>query len=182
MAFSVQDWYKKMNEGEILLAYKGDITSTLITNVLEVVESKLDDTKENAKLRKKVYNVLVECLQNLYHHLDQIPTGANGVEADKFAIFIISKTDLNYKISTGNFVKNNKMQMLRDRIEQINSLSTDEIKELYKMILNNREYSDKGGGGLGMIDIAKRTGSKLDYVFHEYDKNYSFFSFSVNID
>ena len=41
--------------------------------------------------------------------------------------------------------------------------------------------SDKGGGGLGMIDIARKSGKKLDFDFHKVDDEYSFYSLNINI-
>ena len=73
MSFNIQDYYSELNEGEVLLAYKGSISSDLINNVLDAVESKLQDFNERSKVRKKVYNVLVESLQNLFHHIDDLP-------------------------------------------------------------------------------------------------------------
>jgi len=49
------------------------------------------------------------------------------------------------------------------------------------MVLNNGEMSDKGGGGLGMIDIARKTGEKLNYNFMPVDDSYSFFSLNIKI-
>ncbi len=45
--------------------------------------------QEEPKMKKKVYNVLVECLQNLYHHLDEI----TEIDSEKIrsAIFTIEK-------------------------------------------------------------------------------------------
>ncbi|MEA1897483.1 MAG: hypothetical protein U9N53_07445, partial [Bacteroidota bacterium] len=73
MSFNIQDYYSELNEGEVLLAYKGSISSDLINNVLDTVESKMQDFNDHSKVRKKVYNVLVESLQNLYHHIDDLP-------------------------------------------------------------------------------------------------------------
>ena len=67
--------YNKMDKNNILLSFKGDITSELLTSILQIMESKLDNLQEEPKIKKKVYNVLVECLQNLYHHLDAEPVG-----------------------------------------------------------------------------------------------------------
>ena len=181
MSFDIQNWYDNINEGDVLIAYKGDVTTELISNVLEVVEAKLDDNNESSKLRRKVYNVLVECLQNLYHHIDSAPVNGDDVSG-KYAIFVISKIEEYYRISTGNFLNIDRVQMMQDRINQINSLDRNELKALYKMILNNQEYSEKGGGGLGMIDIARRTGNKLEYNFNSIDDKKIFFCLSINIE
>ena len=60
-------------------------------------------------------------------------------------------------------------------------MTKDELKSLYKLILNNQEFSNKGGGGLGMIDMARKTGSKLDYAFFEIDDSNSFYTFDIEI-
>ena len=50
------------------------------------------------------------------------------------------------------------------------------------MILNNKEFSEKGGGGLGMIDIARKTGSKYEYNFYPVGEDYIFFELMININ
>ena len=47
------------------------VTSELLTTILSIMESKMDAYEEKPKVKKKVFNVLVECLQNLYHHIDK---------------------------------------------------------------------------------------------------------------
>ena len=60
-----------MEQDDVLIAFKGFITSELLTSVLQIMESKMEDLHEAPRTRKKVFNVLVECLQNLYHHIDE---------------------------------------------------------------------------------------------------------------
>ena len=60
-------------------------------------------------------------------------------------------------------------------------MSKEELKEFYKKTLNNGQMSKKGGGGLGMIDIARKTGEKLDYNFLEIDNKVSFFTLNIKI-
>ena len=70
----------------------------------------------------------------------------------------------------------------KDKLEDINAMGKEELKEFYKNVLNNGQMSEKGGGGLGMIDIARKSGQKLDYGFMPFDDNHSFFSLNVNIN
>lgn len=180
MSFNIEELFKEMNTGEILLAYKGSITAELITNVLGVVETKLNHVIEKSSTKKKIYNILVEGLQNLYHHVDDLPDSINNMDVH-FGIFVIAKIEENYEIRTGNFIKNEKINRLKERFDKIKSLSKDELKELYKFVLNNQMFSDKGGGGLGLIDIARRTNGQVDYDFTKYDDNYSFFKMYVTV-
>ena len=93
----------------------------------------------------------------------------------------MAKNVTGYSIITGNFVEGNEVNQLQNRLEEINSMNKDEIKELYKSVLANGEMSEKGGGGLGMIDIARKSGEKLDFGFIPFGENKSFFSLNVKV-
>ena len=179
MMLDIYDFYDKMERNNIMLSFKGDITSELLTSVLQIMESKLDNLQEEPKIKKKVYNVLVECLQNLYHHLDEVSADQN--DKVRSAIFMIGKIDNQYNIITGNYIKNTNIEGLKKRLDDINLLTKEELKEYYKLVLSNGEMSSKGGGGLGMIDIARKTGQKLNFNFSPVDDKYSFFSLNIKI-
>ena len=181
MGFNVKEYYDNISKGDILLAYKGSITSELINDVLEAVEKKLEAVNELSKTRKKLYNVLVESLQNLYHHIEESHEGITEALDPKFGLLVIEKEDGMYKVTTGNFINSSKIKFLKEKIDKINSLSKDELKDMYKFILNHQKLSAKGGGGLGLVDIARKTGSKLEYIFHNYDNNYYFFNLIIKV-
>lgn len=168
-----------MEKNNILLSFKGEITSELLASILQIMENKMDNMREEPKIKKKVYNVLVECLQNLYHHLDEVSETAS--DKIRSAIFTIGKLDNKYSIITGNYILNENINGLRNRLDEVNSLSKEELKEYYKKVLNNGEMSMKGGGGLGMIDIARKTGEKLEYNFLEIDNKVSFFTLNIKV-
>jgi hypothetical protein len=175
----IYDFYDKMERNNILLSFKGSVTSELLSSILMIMENRMENIEETPKIRKKVFNVLVECLQNLYHHIDEGPLAEDG--SRKSAIFMISKQTDEYKIFTGNFILNENVEGLKNRLLRINDMSKDELKEYYKEILNNGKLSEKGGGGLGMIDIARKSGQKLDFNFTPVDQKNSFFSLTVKV-
>lgn len=94
---------------------------------------------------------------------------------------MIGKIGPEYSIITGNYILREKVNPLKEKLTKINVMSKDELKEYYKEILNEGEFSDKGGGGLGMIDIARKSGQKLNFNFVEVDNRYSFFSLNIKI-
>lgn len=174
------DFYDKMERNNIMLSFKGNITSELLTSVLQIMESKLDNMDEPPAVKKKVYNVLVECLQNLYHHTDKMAEEDESL-SKKSAIFMIGKVEDHYKIVTGNYMLKENIQILKERIDHVNSLDKEQLKSYYKEVLNNGTMSAKGGGGLGIIDIARKSGQKLDYNFMDVNENFSFFTLNINI-
>jgi len=180
----IYDLYKKMESNKILLSFKGAITSELLTSILQIVETRMEELQDSNKERKKVFNVLVEILQNLYHHIDdfEVEGPVEEVNNIKSSIFMISRLTDEYKIVTGNYLLTENVVKLKSRIDHINSLDRDGLKLLYKETLNNGEISLKGGGGLGFIDIARKSGQKLDYNFINIDEKYSFFTLIVRIE
>jgi len=170
----------QMERHNVMLCFKGAVTSELLSSILGIMESKMENIEETPKIRKKVFNVLVECLQNLYHHIDKFPDDDCGMDF-KSAIFMMGKMEDHYLITTGNFILSENVDKLKTKLDYINGLEKDELKAYYKEVLNNGQMSNKGGGGLGMIDIARKSGQKLDYSFsHINDKN-SFFSLNVKV-
>ena len=170
-----------MEHNDIMLSFKGDITSELLSSMLQIMETKLENLDEQPKVRKKVYNVLVECLQTLSHHRDEMRADMSGDEAKKQAIFMISKNTVEYNIMTGNFVRSDKVGSLQARIDKINAMDKDELKQYYQDVLSLEGFSEKGGGGLGFIDIARKSGQKLNYEFLKIEENFSFFSLYIKI-
>jgi len=179
MAFDINKWYSEHRTGDIIIEYKGVVSPDKISNLLDVAESKLDEISTPSKIRKKIYNALVEALQNLYHHACK--DVVEGQEAP-FGVALLTRHDAGFKLICGNYTLASNEKMLRDRLDQINSLSKDELKQLYKMILNNKEFSEKGGGGLGMIDIARKLNQNLNYKFYPINDKYIFYEFSVDIN
>jgi len=181
MSFNLKEYYSNLSKGNVILAYKGSITSELINDILEAVEKKLEEADADSRLRKKIYNILVESLQNLFHHIEMTHEGIQEDLEPKFGVLVIIKEDELYKITTGNFVNIKRIKFLKEKIDKINSLTKDELKDMYKFILNHQKLSAKGGGGLGLVDIARKSGNKLEYEFYEYNDDYSFFNLTISV-
>jgi hypothetical protein len=179
MDINIFDFYNRMEKDNIMLSFKGNVTSELLTSVLQIMESKMERLNESSKMKRKVYNILVEALQNLYHHMDK--TAEDLGSEFNTVIFMIAKMETHYSIYTGNYIKTVDAGKLEDRLAKINSLDHDELRAHYKEVLNNGMMSEKGGGGLGMIDIARKSGQKLDYNFQEVDDSLSFYSLNIKI-
>ena len=182
MSFNIENYITEKPEGDTILMYKGNVDSDVINHVLDTVEDKMVQVDEQPKLRKKVYNVLVESLQNLYHHVDSVPSDFEDQSAEKYGLLVVKKVAGGYRIITGNFVQAENMEKLEEKIKRINRSSHEEIKELYKFILNHQRISAKGGGGLGLVDIARKTGNRLEYAFTQYNDSHSFFYLDILVN
>lgn len=178
--------YQNMEKEDIILSFKGEITQDLLASVYQIMESRLDSGEENLKRKKKFYHILVECLQNVYHHMEAMKEDEQQhlndpeLQHERTAIFMIAKEEeSSYRIITGNFILNDNVADLHQKLDKITAMNAEELRAYYLETLNTTELSDKGGAGLGMIDIARKSGHRLDYHFHKVSDKYSFFSLGV---
>ena len=88
-----------------------------------------------------------------------------------------------YYIRIGNVSKVEDAEIITKRLEEFNSLDEAELKAKYRELIKASRISEKGGAGLGLIDIIKKTKNKIDYQSTPLDSDYSFFiqQSSVNI-
>lgn len=174
------DYYKNMDESNILLLFKGNITSDLVSSILKITESKLESIEDQPKTKRRVFNILVECLQNVYHHLDEREDPGSGSDDYKSAILMLGRQNKGgYVIITGNYIFSEKVDSLTKRLNTLNAMDKEELRAEYQNILSNEGFSEKGGAGLGFIDMLRKSGQKLEFGFQKVDDKYSFFTINI---
>lgn len=177
----VYDFYKSMVANKVSLVYEGEITHQITKAFTSLTESNMALEDESNNVQKKVFHVMVECLQNISKHADMINNASDANNPIGRGIFLVAKQEDAYTVTTGNIVVNEKVAMLTDMLGNINSLDKDGLKQLYKQQIREGRLSEKGGAGLGFIDIARKTGQKLDFNFLEVDNDHSFFILTSRI-
>jgi hypothetical protein len=140
-----------------------------------LAETNVKNTVDQTSLRNRIYFIMVEGLQNVTKH------GEESVDSENTGLFAIQKNKDKYFVTTGNIIKKENEILLRPKLEQINLLEKDELSHLHKEILISGEISDKGGAGLGLIEMARKSGNRLLYDFKPVDENETFFYFRTEI-
>jgi hypothetical protein len=168
-----------MKDHEISLVYEGAITHQITKAFTSLTEQNMEQQMEASSTQKKVFHVMVECLQNVSKHSDFLDD--EEPSTDGKGIFMVSKGEEEYLITTGNVLVKSKVAGITEILEQINSLDKDGLKALYKQQIKEGRLSNKGGAGLGFIDIAKKTGNKLHYNFLSINDDFSFFVLTSRI-
>ncbi|HLG29037.1 MAG TPA: SiaB family protein kinase [Candidatus Brocadiales bacterium] len=172
-------YYGDMEAQHIMLLFKGNITSDLLSSILKITESKLETLDEEPKTKKRVFNILVEILQNVYHHLDERGAEYDASEVLNSAILMLGKDKDQYVIITGNIILGERVEKLKKRIDELNLMTKEELKAKYQEVLSKEGFSSKGGAGLGFIDILRKLGNKIECSFKKVDDKFSFFTLNV---
>jgi hypothetical protein len=174
----IYDLHRTMLSQNLILVYQGDFTQESTKSILSMAERNLDSSGEDSSIKRKVFNVMVEALQNIVKHSDELVDGQVRSHA---AIFLIGKESNRYSIMSGNPVRVSNVDKLKKTLEHINGLDKDGLKELYKEIIKNTTISEKGGAGLGFVDMARKSGGKLEFEFPAMNAEYCFFCLKVNV-
>jgi len=176
----IYELHRTMMAQKLILVYEGDFTQETTKSILSMAERNLDSSGEDSSIKRKVFNVMVESLQNIVKHSSDHTLKAGSL-VSKSAIFMIAKNDDKYSILTGNPIEKEAVPKLTENLDLLNSKDKEGLKELYKDIIKNTQISEKGGAGLGFVDMARKSGEKLEFIFSEMDKDYDFFCLKVNV-
>ena len=151
--------FSHLRENNIKLIYEGEISHDIIKAFTTLTENGLKARDEANPTKKKVFNIMVECLQNISKHADCIEENNNK---NGRGILLVSENKTNYNITTGNVIKTEFVDQIKESIDKVNSLNKIELRELFKKKLSTGRISDKGGAGLGFIDIRRKSNNKLE--------------------
>ena len=165
----------KMMKERLMFVYRGVVTNENSSSLLMLLEKEMESSEFGFIGRKRLFMFVLESLQNVSRHSD-------GDEHGDMSLVVYSKTGSGYTVSTGNVIESDKIENLKSKLEEINNLDAGEIRSVYRQMLSNAEFSSKGGAGLGLIEMAKKTGNKLDYDFIKLNDKLSYFILSKTVD
>lgn len=171
-----RDFDNRIKQSDVLMVYKGDFGKDSIMPIIQIIEEKMRNENETGP--KAFFLILVELLQNVSRH-------NIGSETDtKDGIFMITEDEEgdSYWTSVGNVVDKETKELLAERIEELNTMDAMELKKAYKKTLREGAFSDKGGAGLGLIEIARKSSGKLEYTFDDMGEGRYFFTFNVKFN
>ncbi|MBX3101753.1 MAG: SiaB family protein kinase [Bacteroidetes bacterium] len=149
-----------MSYANVIYDYQGEMDNSVLNKILVSMDTKMAELGEKVPFRKKVNSILIECCQNLMHH-------AMNPEIHPPSLQVL-KQDNGYLIRTTNLVNKTNATKLKSYIDKINTMDKDELREFYQKILTNGKISAAGGGGLGILNIARKTiDNRVNYQAEE---------------
>jgi hypothetical protein len=174
----VLDSLKKMSSPHVLYSFQGVIDESVTDKITEAAEVHFNEKNIPPERRKKFFLIMVECVQNVFHHQLKPSGGDCYFES---GIMVSYDDQPNYRIVSGNYIHNDSIASLKEKIETMNAMTPEQLRAYYQEALSNAELSDKGGAGLGILDMARKSRMPLQYQFVPIDDDYSFFNLAVSI-
>ncbi|NOZ35828.1 MAG: hypothetical protein GXO80_11090 [Chlorobi bacterium] len=170
--------YDSFEDHGISLVYVGKFNHTITKVFTALTSEDTEKSKESRSVQRTLHHSMIEILQNMTKHSDNMFHEINFGKG----LFMLGKKNDAYHIITANVVNNEQEEELRTSIDDLNACTPDELKAMYKKQLREGKISGKGGAGLGLIDITRKTGNPLDYMFFPADENKKYFVLKVKVD
>lgn len=170
-------WSPAKQAGEkVLFTYRGEISQHRIETLLKLAESSILDNGYKRKVMKRVGSILIETLQNISLHgvKERLGSGLS------FITLLVNQT--HFTLVTGNIILLEEANLLSYKLDELNKLNAPELRKLYIETLCNQNFSYKGGAGLGLLTVAKKSGHPINYRIEAIDDTYAYFISEVLVD
>jgi len=164
----------------IMISFNGLFSHSVIEQLGEAVKKHLQSDDAPKDRIKEVFSVFVEQAQNLKNYTTRDDTELPEDKSSHSGTLIIARNNDNYIVSSGNVVRNEDEQLLRERLDPLITADKDALKKMYKKRLRE-PINENEGAGLGFISMARKATKPLHYSIRRYDDTNSFFTIEVII-
>lgn len=174
---SVIALYDELTKNGIYIVYIGKFTQKVTSMFSAMLEEELNKKSENKKTRRRIYHAMVETMQNIQRHAEEYSD-----EVFSNGLFMIGLKEKIYYIITLNKINIKNEDKIAKAIKQVNNATKDELNNMYKKQLKEGKINPQGGAGLGLIDIARKTENKIEYMFIPINFAEKYFILKAELD
>lgn len=168
-----------MPEQQLLIDYKGNLSFSTISQLLNKLKEQMDSLGEKLATYKRILIIMVEVLENIHKYIES-QQGAEDVSLLSNVDFKLIKDGDTYFITSTNLIRSESQRRIQEKVDLINGLDHEGLKSLYRQIISNGQFTKEGGAGLGFIEIAKTSQHKINYTFEKVDD--SFCNYTINLE
>jgi hypothetical protein len=128
-------------------------------------------------VRSKLAFVMVEAYQNIIRH--RAPLSTELAQGKGRSMFLLRSGVAQHQISALNPVSGTDAEKLSEALERMDGLDLEQMKQVFLRSLKSEERSERGGAGLGLIEMARRSGHPLRHGFVDLDPEHQLFALQV---
>ena len=149
--------------------------------LLNELKNKKDIYQINPVQYKKLLTLMIEILENVLKYSDHFE-GFVMDHPDYHPEFELNLDADGFILISRNPVRDKDKKDITRRIDRINTSDEDGLKKIYRDTITNGIFTEKGGAGLGFIEMAKITTHSIEYSFKTLDKGFSYFEITLHIN
>jgi hypothetical protein len=167
-----------MPDSNIFLEYRGPLDFDIIDSLLKRLKESQEYIQLNITTRKRLYSMVVECLENICKHADLKLVN----DPENYCHILAKNVNDNIVIISGNPVSDVSKNNISSRIDNINNSDETALINMYEEKINSDLMSDDKCAGLGFIYMALKSGNKLSYSFIPLEDGFSYFEIKITLN
>ena len=160
----------------ILISFSGRLSQGLIEEYGEAVKKYLEVEDRPQNQIYNTFSVFIEQTQNIKNYCTLKAESDHYETIAQSSIVTIGKTDNGSYVCSGNLIENNDGGPLAAYLDYIIQQDKTGLKTMYKEKLKQAVSPDSTGAGLGLIDMARKAASPLEYSIVDLNGGLSFFT------
>ena len=167
-----------MGKSLTFLDYHGHVDLAVIELLLQEFKKREEFVSLNKITGRRTYAILVECLENIYYH-----SSKKSSDNKKMQPYIsVSEENDRLIIAAGNTVSNGSKDKLSKDLDLLNQSDEITLRNMHENILGRIQKPGNNGTGLGLIDIALKSGNKTSYSFNPLADDHFYFELRIFIN
>ena len=176
---------QKIRENNIILSFEGAMSQGVLTALIDalrekVIANNIDSPNSMQYTVRKICAILVELAQNIQNH--SLEQAFQDKSSSGSGIIVIRETKNSFNLTSGNNALKVDAENLASYCGRLNSLDEMSLKVLYKEKLRKERAKNVSSGGIGLIEMKRKSDQPFEYKMQPIDDNTVFFSLSVNLD
>ncbi|WP_152426330.1 SiaB family protein kinase [Cesiribacter andamanensis] len=181
LVYKVYELYQALEDDGLSLFYLGDVSDNITEKLIALNDRRITEQPGSGRSGRKIAFLIAECFQNVIRHQEQ-PSLKKGEKKPDSSMFMVRHhRQSQYSIASVNLVRNQRVAPLQAKLGNLSRLDGVELRKMYLDLLPGGEYSDKGGAGLGLIEMARRSGQQFQYDFVSRTDAFSQFFFQLHM-
>lgn len=183
--FDMLEYYTMVKEKGLKIIYSGPIWANGVEGLGQTLRKRLEFDALPLSAAQAVFSVFIEQMNNMlmYSAEQENFQHQNGSELDVASgVFVLGSKGKQYFLQSGNMMNAEEVPAMQARIDYLNTLDKIELRKYYKEQLKQDNPNTKSkGAGLGLIEIARRASSKIEYSFQPVGEGQTFFTMFLSI-
>jgi len=172
--------YESLIKEKISLSYFGVFADDITFRLIDLSESYISKNVHLAKISKKASLLIIESFQNIIRHGIIEKKNISEIQYNK-DFYQINILDDRVAITSANVIEDKFIDSMNQQIDYINSLDIVELKSYQQEVLIHGSMSRKGGAGLGLIEMVRKSGLPLKKDFISLTTGYSLMLLGLEI-
>ena len=158
---------RELKDDLISLYYAGKFSDHFTDLMIQLTQH-----EEHEEIKNNLSYLMVEVFQNIVRYKKE--------NKQKYEIFSLRSIDDHLHIFSSNVVDLSSYSILKDKLKDINEKDPDDLKKLYLEILKAGVFGEKGGAGLGLLQMARRSSNPIQYNFSPVNEESKLFQYQLD--